>query len=96
VDAHHKLSHVLGESFGNHLLQSVIVVPAEKAQPASALFPLANEPGRVYGHLVVANSLPIVEGDECLVAIGGGRSFAMLTKPALYLLWREVGCRTGA
>ncbi len=61
VDAHDKFSQMLWESFGDHLVQFVLFVATEKAQPAAAFLALANESRGIDADLPVTNSFPIAK-----------------------------------
>jgi len=96
VNARHKLGQMLGKPLGDHSMQPVVFLTAEKAQPAPALLALAHESGTIGRDFAVANAFPIAKGDEGLVSIRRRRRLASFAKPAFNLLRRQLCRMAGA
>ena len=74
-------------------MQLVVFLVAQESQTADTLFPLPNQPGRIYIHRPISHPLSIAQAHECLVSVGRCGRFAVGAEPPLEFLRGQIGGR---
>jgi hypothetical protein len=72
MDGKNELGQVLWKASLDHRVKPGVFLAAEVADPTGALLPVAHQVSRVHGYFPVAEAFTVAEGNERLVAVGGG------------------------